>query len=310
MASEPRLPFDAPPSPPDPLIVRDEAARAFAVDPSRNVVLEASAGTGKTHVLVTRYINLLQGRRRSGEHPRDHVHAEGRRRDARADRRASCARMAHLSPADDARWQALRDRLVDISISTIDAFCFALLREFPLEADLDPGFDVADETVMPRLVEEALDGALRAARRMAVHDAGRRAADGGARRAPRRGSGLASAPRSAAVGRADDSPLPRLGRRARRRPTRSPARCDGCSRCSRRSTAASRRSSPTGRWPTTPMPCVAADLRAVAAGFGAGPGAAAGEADGPQPARAVLDRVSRYFLKDDGGARSRPATAS
>ena len=32
----------------------DADARAFAVDPRNNVVLEASAGTGKTSVLVSR----------------------------------------------------------------------------------------------------------------------------------------------------------------------------------------------------------------------------------------------------------------
>ena len=37
----------------------DAAARQRAVDPAHNVVLEASAGTGKTHVLVDRYLNLL-----------------------------------------------------------------------------------------------------------------------------------------------------------------------------------------------------------------------------------------------------------
>ena len=37
----------------------DEAARTYAVDPRHNVVLEASAGTGKTTVLVQRYVNLL-----------------------------------------------------------------------------------------------------------------------------------------------------------------------------------------------------------------------------------------------------------
>ena len=37
----------------------DADARARAVDPSHNVVLEASAGTGKTRVLVDRYVNLL-----------------------------------------------------------------------------------------------------------------------------------------------------------------------------------------------------------------------------------------------------------
>ena len=37
----------------------DRDARAFAEDPEHNVVLEASAGTGKTSVLVSRYVNLL-----------------------------------------------------------------------------------------------------------------------------------------------------------------------------------------------------------------------------------------------------------
>src|SRR5215207_10847741 len=37
----------------------DALARQRAVDPAHNVVLEASAGTGKTHVLVDRYLNLL-----------------------------------------------------------------------------------------------------------------------------------------------------------------------------------------------------------------------------------------------------------
>ncbi|MBP1612218.1 MAG: addA 2, partial [Acidobacteria bacterium] len=63
-----------------------------------------------------------------------------------------------------------RDRLNDIAISTIDAFCLSLLREFPLEADLDPGFDVADETEVPRLVEESLDEALRVCRARARDD--------------------------------------------------------------------------------------------------------------------------------------------
>ena len=42
------------------VIKNDTAARIFAVDPTNNVVLEASAGTGKTSVLVERYLNLLK----------------------------------------------------------------------------------------------------------------------------------------------------------------------------------------------------------------------------------------------------------
>jgi len=45
---------------------------------------------------------------------------------------------AALSQADASRWRELRDRLGDIAISTIDAFCLSLLREFPLESIWTP----------------------------------------------------------------------------------------------------------------------------------------------------------------------------
>ena len=69
-----------------------------------------------------------------------------------------------------ARWRELRDRTGDINISTIDAFCLSLLREFPLEADLDPGFSMADDMEVPRLIEESLDRALRTCRAVARED--------------------------------------------------------------------------------------------------------------------------------------------
>src|SRR5213075_3140110 len=67
---------------------------------------------------------------------------------------------AGRSEFDRVHWNAVRDRLADIQISTIDAFCLSLLREFPLEADIDPGFGMADETEVPRLVDRSLDKSL------------------------------------------------------------------------------------------------------------------------------------------------------
>ena len=138
----------------------DTAARRFAVDPRNNVVLEASAGTGKTSVLVARYVNLLN----AGVEPAN-ILAITFTRKAAAEMRECIVRelraAAATSEFDRARWHALRDRLGEIAISTIDAFCLSLLREFPLEADLDPGFEMADETEIPRFVEESLDRAMR-----------------------------------------------------------------------------------------------------------------------------------------------------
>ena len=140
----------------------DATARASAVDPLENVVLEASAGTGKTSVLVTRYVNLL----RAGVEPQ-RILAITFTRKAAAEMRE---RIVRAVQADPALWAMLRDRLGEVAITTIDAFCLALLREFPLEANLDPAFDVADETEVPRLIDEALDSTMRTAMPMADGD--------------------------------------------------------------------------------------------------------------------------------------------
>ena len=145
---------------PEPALDADSAARAFAVDPRNNVVLEASAGTGKTTVLVQRYVNLLK----AGVEPSNILAITFTRKAATEMREriiGELRKAAALSELDRKRWHAIRDRIGEISISTIDAFCLSLLREFPLEADLDPGFDMADETEVPRLVEEALDRSMR-----------------------------------------------------------------------------------------------------------------------------------------------------
>jgi ATP-dependent helicase/nuclease subunit A len=147
----------------------DRAARQRAVDPARNVLLEASAGTGKTRVLVERYVNLL----RAGVEP-DHILAITFTRKAAAEMRQRIVdrlkEASRNSEIDAARWREIRDRLGDIAISTIDAFCLSLLREFPLEADVDPGFDLADATAVPRLISASLDQALRICRGLARDD--------------------------------------------------------------------------------------------------------------------------------------------
>jgi ATP-dependent helicase/nuclease subunit A len=165
-----RLPFEVAPESLDARIdARDRAARARAVDPRFDVALEASAGTGKTRVLVQRYINLL----RAGVDP-SNILAMTFTRKAAAEMRerilATLREAADRGEIPAARWRVLRDRTGEIAISTIDAFCLSLLREFPLEADLDPGFAMADETEVPRLIDESLDRALRVCRSAARDD--------------------------------------------------------------------------------------------------------------------------------------------
>jgi ATP-dependent helicase/nuclease subunit A len=155
-SAEPAAPLREPAPP-------DQDARDFASDPANDVVLEASAGTGKTRVLVDRYVRLLE----AGVDPRN-ILAITFTRKAAAEMRdrvlAEVHRRAESGHAGAAAARAVAQRAGDIEISTIDAFCFSLLREFPLEGNVDPGFEIADETEMARFANEALDLTLREAR--------------------------------------------------------------------------------------------------------------------------------------------------
>jgi ATP-dependent helicase/nuclease subunit A len=155
------------PSSPAPAL--DQAERDFAIDPSHHVVLEASAGTGKTKVLVDRYVRLIE----LGVDPRNILAITFTRKAAgeMRDRVLKAMRARALeSPAMAERWRELKDRIADVNISTIDAFCFGLLREFPLEADVDPAFEIADETEVPRFRAEAIEHTIRACRELVVTD--------------------------------------------------------------------------------------------------------------------------------------------
>src|SRR5688500_13723832 len=166
MTDQPRFDFDAPLVEETP----DARARRLAVDPLRNVALEASAGTGKTRVLVDRYVRLLE----AGVAPRN-ILAITFTRKAAAEMRQRVMltlrqrqREGGIPPP---RWREIRDGFGDIGISTIDAFCLSLLHEIPLEAGVDPGFDLADETETPRFIEASLDSALSIGRGVSLDDA-------------------------------------------------------------------------------------------------------------------------------------------
>src|ERR1700752_3126252 len=122
------LPFDSvDESPESALDARDRAGRQRAVDPRFNVALEASAGTGKTRVLVDRYVNLL----RAGVDPSNILAMTFTRKAATEMRDRIIATLRDAAPRGEmpaARWRELRDRIDDIAISTIDAFCLSLLR--------------------------------------------------------------------------------------------------------------------------------------------------------------------------------------
>jgi len=129
-----------------------DTQRRIVTDLGANCCVTSGAGCGKTRVLVARYIHLLEQdpdvplsalaaitfTEKAAAEMRDRIRAECRRRLAKARRDGDAVRLD--------RWQ---QRLWDVDIApinTIHGFCGSLLRQWPVEAGVDPNFTMLDET--------------------------------------------------------------------------------------------------------------------------------------------------------------------
>ena len=151
-----------------------KARQTAAADPERSVFVSANAGSGKTHVLVQRVINLLL----RGEDPAKIL--------CITFTKAAAATMATRVFDTLAKWTALDDSALDenirlvtgktadatqraiarrlfanaletpggLKVQTIHAFCTRLLHQFPFEADVAARFEVLDETATAQLLNE------------------------------------------------------------------------------------------------------------------------------------------------------------
>jgi len=137
-------PGDEPP--PDDL--QDAAAReAIRTDLARSMLVEASAGTGKTTCLVDRMTALV----RSGTATVGQIVAITFTKKAAAElarrfRERLEKDSAHPDtlPADRDRLQAALAEIDSAVIGTVHSFCGRLLRERPIEAGLDPSVETLD----------------------------------------------------------------------------------------------------------------------------------------------------------------------
>lgn len=138
------MPKEAPPPP----ALADAADRRAIVERlDTNILLEAAAGTGKTTCLVSRMVALIREGRTSVERLTAVTFTLKAAAHLREAFQVSLERSA-AEEADPARRGRLEEALANISacfIGTIHAFCARLLRERPVEAGVDPGFEEMDE---------------------------------------------------------------------------------------------------------------------------------------------------------------------
>ena len=128
----------------------------------RALVVEAGAGTGKTWVLVQRFMYLLE----THPHwPLDSLLAitftEKAAREMRTRLRQAIEERASQN-ADDPHWQDHRLNLDRLNVSTIHSLCARILRENAIAAEIDPLFQVLDEQESEFLKEEAIRETVRA----------------------------------------------------------------------------------------------------------------------------------------------------
>lgn len=138
----------------------EQAAAAHTLD--RHVSVTAGPGSGKTTVLVERYLHIL------GKNPKlqiDQVVAitftNRAANEMRERLRKDLDRILESCTGDERqRWMRYKRTLDGAVISTIHGFCARLLREFPVEAGIDPQFLLLDSHDAAILLEAAVEESL------------------------------------------------------------------------------------------------------------------------------------------------------
>jgi ATP-dependent helicase/nuclease subunit A len=128
----------------------------------RPLLVDAGAGTGKTWVLVERFIYLLETH---PQWPLESILAvtftKKAAREMRTRIRAAIEHKVRTHPTDP-HWQERR-RLIDrLQISTIHGLCARILKENAIAAGIDPHFEELDEQEAGLLKEEAIQQTLAA----------------------------------------------------------------------------------------------------------------------------------------------------
>jgi ATP-dependent exoDNAse (exonuclease V) beta subunit len=137
-----------------------EARRCIAEDLDTTIFVEAAAGTGKTTALVGRIVSLL----RSGKGALDRVVAvtftEKAAGEMKLRLRSEIERARSdpdLPPEERGRLDAALEKLELARIGTIHGFCSDLLHERPIEAGVDPLFEIASPDVADRFLDRAFE---------------------------------------------------------------------------------------------------------------------------------------------------------
>src|SRR5678815_3554804 len=138
----------------------EQAAAAYEI--TKHISVTAGPGSGKTTVLVERYLHILRQNpnlnidqivaitftNRAANEMRERLRAELN------------VILNDASVAERRHWLNYKRTLDGAVITTIHGFCARLLREFPVEAGIDPQFLLLDEHRAAMLLESVVEEVL------------------------------------------------------------------------------------------------------------------------------------------------------
>lgn len=146
------------------MIKETASQRSASENIERSMVVTAGAGSGKTMVLVNRYIKLITTPCPDGsQRGIDEVVAITFTEKAAAEMREKVEKEIRLGrcEADEVKRKELLERLPQARISTIDSLCANLVRRFPILAGVIPDYGIISQgdsmLMMQRCVKKALE---------------------------------------------------------------------------------------------------------------------------------------------------------
>ena len=141
----------------------EQATAAHTLD--RHLSVTAGPGSGKTTVLVERYLEILRTQKVSVDNIVAITFTIRAANEMRERVRKQIDELLRDAVGDERRkWLRHKRALEGAVITTIHGFCSRLLHEFPLEANIDPQFALLDEheamMMVEAMVEETLSDAI------------------------------------------------------------------------------------------------------------------------------------------------------
>ncbi len=133
--------------------------QSVALDISQSVSLTANAGSGKTYVLAKRYLEIAV----KAKVPLNNIAAITFTEKAAGELYKKISEeidLMYKSTLDNLlkkKLRYIRRQLVSVNISTIHSFCLDILREYPVEAELDANFIPIDAGASGELLELAVE---------------------------------------------------------------------------------------------------------------------------------------------------------